>query len=210
MHHDNTSSKIQFYFDFLSPYSYLAWTWVRESELQIEVVPVVLAQVIHHYETKGPAEIAPKRNYLWKHCLRTAKERNIPFVMPAKLPFNSSYALRMVIASGGDIRVVDALFRAAWEKGLDIGDPDIVLAIPECSTLDEQASHKDSRRQLKKNVAQALENKVFGTPTFIVGDELFWGDDCKRDLFNYLKGEDLMQKEDFQYFSERFGREFDR
>tara|TARA_R110000868_G_scaffold129349_5_gene338025 strand:- start:7060 stop:7683 length:624 start_codon:yes stop_codon:yes gene_type:complete len=207
MSHDNTSSKIKFYFDFLSPYSYLAWTWVRDSGLDIEPIPVVLAQVIHHYETKGPAEIAPKRDYLWKHCLRTAKFRNIPFVMPAKLPFNSSYALRVAIASKGDFAVIDALFRAGWEKGLDLGDPDTILALPECSSLDDLASSKDTRRALKQNVTQALENKVFGTPTFVVGDELFWGEDSKRDLLNYLDGKDLLDRQQFHYFLEHFGRE---
>ncbi|MBH48605.1 MAG: hypothetical protein CME71_10595 [Halobacteriovorax sp.] len=207
MSHHTTSSKIKFYFDFLSPYSYLAWTWVRESDLNIEAVPVVLAQVIHHYETKGPAEIEPKRNYLWKHCLRSAKSRNIPFVMPAKLPFNSSLALRMAIAAKGDFKVIDALFRTAWEKGLDLGDPEIILNLPECSSLDEVASSKECRRELKQNVAQAIENKVFGTPTFLVGEELFWGDDSKRDLFNFLRGEDLLDQKQFKHFTESFGRE---
>ena len=180
---------------------------MRESDLDIEPIPVVLAQVIHHYETKGPAEIEPKRNYLWKHCLRSAKSRNIPFVMPAKLPFNSSLALRMAIAAKGDFKVIDALFRAAWERGSDLGDPDIILAIPECSGLDSIASSKDCRRELKQNITQAIENTVFGTPTFLVGDELFWGDDSRRDLINYLKGEDLLDKNQFNHFTESFGRE---
>lgn len=202
----NNSTAVEFYFDFLSPYSYLAWTWLRESDINFVAVPVVLAQVIHHHETKGPAEIAPKRDYLWKHCLRTAKYRNIPFVMPAKLPFNSSYALRMAIASGGDKNVIDALFRAAWEKGLDIGEPEVVLALPECQGLDEAASSKESRRALKENVAKAISRGAFGTPTFVVGEELFWGDDCQRDLMAYLKHEDVLDHAAFKDFTERFAR----
>lgn len=202
----NNNTAVEFYFDFLSPYSYLAWTWLRESGIDFIATPVVLAQVIHHYETKGPAEIAPKRDYLWKHCLRTANYRKIPFVMPAKLPFNSSYALRVAIASGGDKKVIDALFRTAWEKGLDLGEPEVVQALPECQGLDEVASSKESRRALKDNVAKAISRGVFGTPTFIVGEELFWGDDCQRDLMAYLKDEDVLDREAFNDFTERFAR----
>jgi len=63
------------------------------------------------------------------------------------------------------------------------------------------------RRALKTNVAQAIENKVFGTPTFIVNDELFWGDDCKNDLLDFIAGNDPLDREHFNIFLERFGRE---
>lgn len=201
-----TDQNIEFYFDFLSPYSYLAWTWLRESNLKIKTYPVTLGQVIHFHETKGPAEIIPKRDYLWKHCLRTAKYRQVPFVMPAKLPFNSSYALRIAIASDGDFKVIDALFRAAWERGLDLEDAEVVLNLPECSTLDDVASSREVRKQLKENVKRANDLGVFGTPTFIVNGELFWGDDCRRDLMAYLQGEDVLDRAAFEQFTERFAR----
>ncbi len=201
------SSVVRFYFDFLSPYSYLAWTWLRSSDLNFQAVPIVLSQVIHHYETKGPAEIAPKRDYLWKHCMRTAIKRGVPFVMPAKLPFNSSFALRLVIASNGDKKIIDKLFRMAWEHGLDIEDTEELLKVPEFKALDSVASSREARRELKNNVAQAIENNVFGTPTFIVNGELFWGDDCQNDLYNFISGNDHLDKEKFDYFLDRFGRE---
>ncbi len=207
MGNNSMSLPVHFYFDFISPYSYLAWSWVKNEDFILKPVPVTLAQVIHSYETKGPAEIAPKRDYLWKHCLRSAKRRGIPFVMPAKLPFNSSYALRLAIASGNDSEIIDLIFRLAWAEGKDIGDPDVLLQYPELKTLDEVASGKEMRRALKANVAQAIENKVFGTPTFIVNDELFWGDDCKNDLLDFISGNDPLEREQFNYFLDRFGRE---
>jgi len=200
------NTKIDFYFDFLSPYSYLAWTWLREENLNLNPIPVVLAQVIHFHETKGPAEIAPKRDYLWKHCLRTAHYRRIPFVMPASLPFNSSYALRLVIASDGDLKIIDRLFRLAWEEGEDLSDTEMLLKIPQFQELDEKASSKDVRRLLKENVRKAQTSGVFGTPTFIVGDELFWGDDCRRDLMAYLKGEDVLDQKAFAGFRSKFAQ----
>lgn len=206
MSNGNTATPVEFYFDFLSPYSYLAWSWVRQSHFNLVPVPVVLAQVIHHYETKGPAEIAPKRDYLWKHCLRTARQRQVPFVMPAKLPFNSSFALRVAIASGGDLKVIDAIFRAAWERAENIEDPEVVLQLPECAHLDALASSKETRRALKNNVQMAIQKGVFGTPTFVVNDELFWGDDCKDHLQAFMAGGDTLDREAFETFSERFGQ----
>lgn len=207
MGNSNMSTPVQFYFDFISPYSYLSWSWVKDAPFELHPVPVTLSQVIHSYETKGPAEIPPKRDYLWKHCLRSAKRRHIPFVMPAKLPFNSSYALRLAIASDNDPKVIDRIFHLAWVMGKDIGDPDILLNEPELSRLDELASSKDIRRKLKANVAQAIENKVFGTPTFIANGELFWGDDCKNDLLDFISGHDPLDKDQFEIFLDRFGRE---
>ena len=68
---------IEYYFDFLSPYSYLSWQWIKEnkkklSEKKIEFSfkPVTLSSIIGYYETKGPAQIETKRNYLFKDCLR--------------------------------------------------------------------------------------------------------------------------------------------
>lgn len=198
---------VHFYFDFISPYSYLAWNWAKEAPFELKPVPIILSQVIHAYDTKGPAEIAPKRDYLWKHCLRSAKRKGIPFVMPAKLPFNSSFALRLAIASGNDATIIDQIFKLAWAQGMDIGDPEVLLKYSSLNLLDEKASSKETRRALKTNIVQALENKVFGTPTFLVGEELFWGDDCKNDLLDFIKGEDPLKREDFNYFLERFGRE---
>jgi 2-hydroxychromene-2-carboxylate isomerase len=70
--------KIEFYFDFLSPYSYLAWTWVRKQPYDFEFYPVSVASIVAHFDTKGPAQITPKRNYLFKDLLRYSKLNGVP------------------------------------------------------------------------------------------------------------------------------------
>ena len=92
---------IEYYFDFLSPYSYLSWQWIKknkeklfEKEVEFSFKPVTLSSIIGHFETKGPAQIETKRNYLFKDCLRFSKLKEIPFTTPFELPFNSLYALR--------------------------------------------------------------------------------------------------------------------
>lgn len=200
--------KIDFYFDFLSPYSYLAWTWVRDQSYQFNYIPVSIPNIVSHYETKGPAQIAPKRNYLFKDLLRVAKLNNIPFTTPKNLPFNSLYALRLALASvSGNSQkdLIDAIFRAGWEHGLDIGSDDVlkVLLAEKGLSVDElfmKMEAKDARVQLKNNISTALEKNIFGVPTFLVDEELFWGNDSIKYLEMYLSGSDPLDQTKYREF----------
>jgi 2-hydroxychromene-2-carboxylate isomerase len=205
--------EINFYFDFLSPYSYLAWTWVRENSknYQFNIIPVPLGSLIRHYETKGPAEIPPKRNYLIKNCLRYAELKGIIFNPPKILPFNSLYSLRISLKenSGEDqLKIVDILFRLGWEKGKDLGDENLIVKELLSFGIDgvkllEKVGTSETRKILKKNVSIALANGIFGVPTFIVGDELFWGNDSIEHLKLFLNGRDPLPKEKFEEFEKR-------
>ena len=201
-------SKIEFYFDFLSPYSYVAWTWVRNQKYDFEFIPVSIPSIVAHYETKGPAQIRPKRNYLFKDLLRFTKLNNIPFTTPKQLPFNALYALRLALASVAQAeqkKLIDTIFRAGWEKGLDIGDDGILREILtlENFSVDElflKMEAKEARVELKKNIERALSNDVFGVPTFIVDKELFWGNDSIKYLEMHLNSEDPIDLEKYNTF----------
>jgi 2-hydroxychromene-2-carboxylate isomerase len=202
------NSKIEFYFDFLSPYSYVAWTWVREQNYNFEYIPVSIPSIVAHYETKGPAQIKPKRNYLFKDLLRFTKLNNIAFTTPKNLPFNALYALRLSllsVAGAEQKRLIDVIYRAGWEKGLDIGDDSLLreILIQEkfsCDDLFSKIEAKEARVELKKNIERAINNEVFGVPTFIVNGELFWGNDSIKYLEMYLKNEDPLDHEKYNAF----------
>jgi 2-hydroxychromene-2-carboxylate isomerase len=188
----SNKAKIQFFFDFLSPFSYVAWTRIRNDEtLDIEFYPVSIPNVVSFYETKGPGQIEPKRNYLMKDLLRFTKLNNIPFTTPPVIPFNSLYALRLALksVSGSEQKnIIDNFFRAAWEQGQDIGDSELVtkilndLKLPSAELMDKISS-KEIRIELKKNTEIATSKGVFGVPTFFYNEEMFWGNDS----INYLK-----------------------
>ena len=204
--------KIEFYFDFLSPYSYLAWTWVREQSHDFDYIPVTLATIIKSHETKGPAEIEPKRNYLFKDILRFTKLNNIPFTTPKDLPFNSLYALRLALkSSAGEMQkeIIDAIYRAGWEQGLDIGNDDVLKTVLKdqnlySEDLIEKMESKIARIELKANNEKALKLGLFGVPSFVVDDELFWGNDSTRYLEMYLNGTDPLDRVKYQQFIEKF------
>jgi 2-hydroxychromene-2-carboxylate isomerase len=204
--------EVEFYFDFLSPYSYLAWTWVREQNYKFKYTPVTLATIITAHETKGPAQIEPKRNYLFKDILRFTKLNNIPFTTPKDLPFNSLYALRFALeSSAGEQQkhIIDAIFRAGWEHGMDIGNDDVLKTILKdknlySDSLIEKMESKMARIDLKANNEAALKRGLFGVPSFVVDDELFWGNDSTRYLEMYLNGMDPLDKIKYQQFVEKF------
>ncbi len=206
------SKKIEFYFDFLSPYSYLAWTWVREQALDFDYIPVSIPSIVASFETKGPAQIEPKRNYLFKDLLRKTKLLNVPFTTPKHLPFNALYALRLALKStAGDQQktIIDTIFRAGWEHGLDIGSDDELKKIfaekgLDCQEFFPKMENKEARHALKRNIENCLQAGMFGVPSFKVGEEIFWGHDSIEFLKMYLNGMDPLDQKKYQQFIEKF------
>jgi 2-hydroxychromene-2-carboxylate isomerase len=205
-----TKKKIDFYFDFLSPYSYVAWTWVRShfKDYDISLYPVSVPSIIAHFGTLGPAQIKPKRNYLFKDLLRFTKMHNIPFTTPKSLPFNSLYSLRLSLlssAGANQFEVIDAIFTAGWAQGLEIGSDDVLRSVlsEKNLPLDELFSkmeEKSARVDLKNNIEIGLQKDLFGVPTFFVDEEMFWGNDSIKYLEMYLAGNDPLDHDKYQKF----------
>lgn len=204
----SAKKKIDFYFDFLSPYSYVAWAWVRNQDYDFNFIPVSIPSIISHFDTKGPAQIKPKRDYLFKDLLRYTSLNNIPFTTPRNLPFNSLYALRLALVevSGNDQKkVIDAIFRAGWEHGLDIGSDDVLKEILSqqhlpVDLLFAKMEAKEARAALKDNIAKALDKGLFGVPSFIVDEEIFWGNDSIKYIEMFLNGTDPLDYEKYKDF----------
>lgn len=212
--------ELEFFFDFQSPYSYLGFQWLKKNKvlldhlnIEIKYKPVFLAQVIKYYETKGPAEITSKRNYLFKNCLRYAAKNNIEFNIPKTLPFNSLYILRIVEGASQEskLELIDLFFSAGWQKGCEIGEEssirEILLAKKMSVELMEHSTSKEVRVAMKKNYKNAIRKGVFGVPTFIIDDELFWGNDSLSDLEAFLTGADLLDTKKYDYFIKNYFKE---
>ncbi|MCO4795226.1 MAG: 2-hydroxychromene-2-carboxylate isomerase [Bacteriovoracaceae bacterium] len=211
--------KLEYYFDFLSPYSYLSWNWVRnkrdslkEKGIELEFLPIPMASLIQSHETKGPAQIKPKREYLFKDCLRFTSLHEIPFDTPKNIPFNSLYALRcatLINAGENQFDVIDTIFMEGWGRGEDIGDPDVLTTLfekrhlPGLKLLD-RVGDNDVRKELKINLKRAKESNLFGVPSFIIDDEMFWGNDSIPWLERYFENKDPYSEESFKSFVSRY------
>jgi 2-hydroxychromene-2-carboxylate isomerase len=196
-----------FYFDYLSPFSYFAWLKVKaltqELDLKVNYRPVALGPLLNHWQIKGPGEVQPKREFLLKQMLRYSVKNNIPFTTPKTHPFNSLYALRLslsAVTGAYQERVIETLWKAGWEKRTDMGEPEELLRVLRENNLPaddlyERSFSKEAKAELKSNIQEALSKGVFGVPSFLVGDELFWGADSMEELKDFINGEDKLDRE---------------
>ena len=195
--------RLNFYFDFLSPFSYFAWHQLKDqSDLEIQFKPVALGPLLNHWGIKGPGEVQPKREFLLKQCLRYAAKNNIAFTTPKTHPFNSLYALRLALKStAGDLQtaVIKTLWEAGWKERIDMGEPEELLhalrtaGLP-AEELYEKSFSREAKVELKANIQEAISFGVFGVPSMVVGEELFWGNDAVSDLQNYFEGTDPLDR----------------
>jgi 2-hydroxychromene-2-carboxylate isomerase len=198
--------KIQFYFDFLSPFSYFAWknhsNLLAREDIAISYHPVLMGKLFSNFEFPGPGEIKVKRDYELKKCFRYANKNNIPFSPPASFPFNPlaiNRAATVHAAKGEQIKVIDTIFDAVWGRSLILDDPELIATTLTDKNLDqdiiERAFEREAKIELKTNIKEAINSDIFGVPSFKIDDEYFWGNDSFEDLLNYIDGNDNWNKE---------------
>lgn len=193
---------MQFLFDVISPYAYLAWKRVgalaSACGRELVATPVLFAAMLDTWGQKGPAEIGPKRVYTFKHVVRLAARQGVPLQPPPHHPFNPLLALRVATAARGDAAVIDALFDAVWASGVGVQDEatiaDVLAArgLPAASLL-AAATTPAIKDALRQATDAAIAQGVFGVPTVIVDGELFWGQDALDDVAAFVRGEDPAQ-----------------
>lgn len=193
--------KLNFYFDFLSPFSYFAWLnhkkQLAEFALEITYKPVLMGRLFSHHNFPGPGEIKAKRDYELKKCFRYASQNQIPLSPPRSFPFNPLAIIRTATqsASGSEqSAVIDCIFKSVWAKGIILEDPDLIKEIFSENKIDseivERSFNKEAKLELKQNIKDALEANIFGVPTLQIGEEFFWGNDSFEHLKDYLTGND--------------------
>jgi len=169
------------YFDFVSPYSYIAFKRLHELPrgLDVELRPVLFAGLLQHFGNKGPAEIAEKRRWTYRWCTWWAQSLGIPFRFPASHPFNPLHHLRLAIAAGPSAVNVARIFEAIWTAGAEASDPAAFKALAQELGVDEaKLASPEVKDALRKYTDEAAARGVFGVPTYEVDGELFWGADA--------------------------------
>jgi 2-hydroxychromene-2-carboxylate isomerase len=193
---------ITFYFDFISPYAYLAFEKLPEALMghsySVTYKPILFAALLKHHGQLGPAEIAPKRDWTYRQALWLARSQGVALQLPTAHPFNPLGLLRLAVACGSidgaspqeigapNRYVVEALFRHAWQGGADAADADRLAAITAKLSPSQDANGDAAKAQLKANTAEAIARGVFGVPAFAVDDKNFWGFDALPMLRDYL------------------------
>ncbi len=154
---------------------------------------------------RGPAEIPPKAVHTIKECMRYALLREIPCRPPRHHPFNPLTALRASLAEvAGDqqLRIMRAIYDMGWGAGGDLGDAAEIAAALDAAGLEgpaivARANSTQAKEALHRETAAAIARGVFGIPTMLAGDELFWGLDQLAYLELYLEGKDPLAQVKF-------------
>lgn len=176
-------SKLDWYFDFVSPFAYLQLEQFDKLPPQTRVTlkPVVLGALLSHWHTRGPAEIPGKRRWTYRYALFRAQQLGVPFRMPPAHPFNPIRLLRLAVLLNGEVGAVREIFRFIWRDGIAPDSPDGWIDL--CHRLEVKPTEADLseagvKLALRANTDEALSREVFGVPTFAWGSELFWGEDA--------------------------------
>ena len=170
---------VDFYFDFVSPFSYIAFQRLDRLRASATLKPVLFAGLLNHWGQKGPAEIAAKRRWTYRWCQWWAAELGIPLRFPAAHPFNPLAHLRLALACGSRREAVQRIFGWIWMSGENANDPARFAVLCRELNIDPaEVETENVKAELRKNTEEAAARGVFGVPSFAIDGEVFWGADA--------------------------------
>jgi len=190
---------LEMWFDFASPYSYLAMERVHEvagrSGLQVALRPFLLGPIFRDVGWQdSPFRVFPaKGEYMMRDVARLADKYGVGFRRPGDFPRPSVLATRVAMAGQEQDwgpAFCRAVFRENFQHDRDIQSPDVLAAVLQglglpADALLEQAGSDAARQALREQVEQARARGVFGAPTFFAGQEMFWGNDRLEDAVEW-------------------------
>jgi len=188
---------INFYLDFISPYAWLAFNALPQALQGIShrVVhkPVLFGAMLKHHGQLGPAEIAAKRDWTYRQVLWLAHQQGVELKLPAAHPFNPLGLLRLAVACDADGEpsrfVCEQVFRHVWCSGEDAVDADRLAVLAAQLKPVRDLADAAVKQDLQRHTDEALRLGLFGVPSFVVDDKVFWGQDALPMLRAYLLGD---------------------
>ena len=178
------------YFDFVSPFSYLQCERLQSHAQTIRPHPVLFAAILEANGQKGPAEMPAKRRFTYRFVVWQAKVLGVPLRFPHAHPFNPLSLLRLAIACDSRFDAITRIFRFVWRDGRL---PDLPIEWAELTdglgVQDAGARIGDAevKNALRDETDKAIARGVFGVPTIAVGSELFWGVDATDMALAYMR-----------------------
>jgi 2-hydroxychromene-2-carboxylate isomerase len=193
---------VHFYFDFISPYAWLAFKALPKSlegiSHRVHYHPVVFGAMLKHHGQLGPAEMPGKRDWTYRQVMWLAKQQGTDLQMPASHPFNSLALLRLAVAASDNGQpnryVVESIFKHVWCTGLEASDAERFAALQLHLFSQANVSLKDPqsvevKQLLQQQTQQAIDLGLFGVPSMVVNGQVFWGQDALPMLRAYLQGD---------------------
>ena len=182
------SSYIDFYFDVISPYSYIAHKKIQKIKESQKVIfnykPILLGGLHNLAGINAPAFNKYKMKNMQSDCEIVSKKNNISFMWNSKFPINSLSIMRGYISLNETQKddYLNTFFDAYWKDNLDLSSEKEFSKLLESLKVDskiffEEITQQSIKDDLKRLTSDAFKKEVFGAPTFIVNNKIFWGQD---------------------------------
>lgn len=178
------SQKLEFFYDYVSLYSYLANSQVAKIDADVVYRPMFLGAVMKATGNSPPITVKAKGKYLHEDVARWVDRYSIPYSANPTFPQNTVNALRLALLAQreGCFDVIhQALFDAMWVHEKDLSDPGCLAEIATGAGMSaaalEEIGSDAIKDELRKNTDEAIRRGAFGAPTFYVGDAMFFGND---------------------------------
>ena len=178
-----------FYFDFVSPYSFLAHKEIRKIEnrtgIKIRYKPILLGGLHNLHGIKAPAFIPAKARHMIKDCKLIAERNNVKFKFNSYFPIRSLNLMRgVLVAEEDNVKnyYIDNIFNTIWQDGLNMNDEIIIQKVIKNLNINPKTFSLRSTSSLIKNslrnkTNEAYEKGIFGAPSFVSNNKIFWGQD---------------------------------
>jgi len=183
------SQQVEFFFDYGSPFSYLADTQLaalaQRTGATIVYWPMLLGAVLKATGNASPIAVPAKGRYMGVELQRWAKHYGVPFVTNRFFPINTMRLMRGAVAAQQADCFAEyhrAIYPAFWVDSANLGEPEVIRSVLVKASLNAnlllaRIEEPDVKEQLRLNTEEAVRRGVFGAPTFFVGEEMFWGND---------------------------------
>ena len=182
------TKSFEFYFDFISPYTFLAYKKLkllnRHNDLNINYKPILLGGLHKLGDITAPAFNERKMKNMKKDCELVAKKNNIEFKWNIKFPINSLNLMRGYLLLDKEFKkkFFDICFDAYWKNNIDLSEKKNLENILDSCSINKDSFFKGIQTQkikdeLKQLTENAFKKDIFGAPTFVVNNNIFWGQD---------------------------------
>ena len=183
------SKTFEFYFDFVSPYSFIAHKEIRKLEkknlIKVRYKPVLLGGLHNLHGIKAPAFIPSKAKFMIKDCKLITEKKRISFKFNSYFPIKTLNLMRGVLVAEEDNfqnYYIDKIFDSVWKDGLNMNDQSIIDKILKNINVNPKVfflrtNSEIIKNLLKKKTSEAFDKGIFGAPTFYVNNKIFWGQD---------------------------------
>jgi 2-hydroxychromene-2-carboxylate isomerase len=183
------NKSFEFYFDFISPYSFLAHKQIRKLEaknsIKIKYKPILLGGLHNLHGIKAPAFIPAKARFMIRDCKMIAEKNEVKFKFNSYFPIKTVNLMRGVFIAEEDgfkSFYIDNIFDCIWENGFNMNDQSIIDKILKNiqvnpKTFFLRSTTQNIKEKLKNKTNEAYEKGIFGAPTFLINNKIFWGQD---------------------------------